>query len=190
MNDGLDGLVILQLKNTWTKAWLCKYPVVIGSGNGAHACTRSWKTSSAWIDAQTLFWLLWFDSPQRNLCCGCEQVFLCTVDCDGLKSPLTHVENSHFVLAPHTCCLISKPSRAEEALCSFWLQDTFNDSLPPSKYRAYLNQQNKVIGFLSCSKAEIWWLSWVWLWLYLCRFSFIIHRTEILLMPYINVLQL
>lgn len=47
----------------------------------------------------------------------------------GLKCPLTHEENSLFVLASHRCCIISQPSRAEEALCSFWLQaTTFHDS--------------------------------------------------------------
>lgn len=86
--------------------------------------------------------------------------------CSGLcwlKSLLTHVENSHFVLAPHRCRLISEPSRAEEALWSFWLQaTTFHKQLqcsPPSKHYVYWNQQKKVIGFLSCTEAEIGWLN-------------------------------
>lgn len=45
--------------------------------------------------------ILW---RRRSQCCEWER--LCTVDCEGLKSPLTHVENSHFVLASLGCRLI------------------------------------------------------------------------------------
>ncbi len=85
-------------------------------------------------------------------------VLLYTVDCDGLKSPLTHVENSHFVQASHRCCLISEPSRAEGALCSFWLQATNISQQHKyfllSKYRVYWTQQQKGFFFLAVKLRE------------------------------------
>lgn len=88
--------------------------------------------------------------------------------CSGLcwlKSLLTHVENSHFVLASHRCCLISEPRLALEAQWSF-LAAGYNISQQlrcslQSKHYVYWNKQKKVIGFLPCREAEIGWLSGV-----------------------------
>lgn len=101
-----------------------------------------------------------FSSQRKRIqCCGWEQGLLCAVDCDGLKSPLTHVENSHFALASHRGCLLSEPSRAEEALCSFWLQaTTFHDPknaffCPNNMYIG--NYRRTLLDFLPAVKLEL-----------------------------------
>lgn len=84
-----------------------------------------------------------------------------TVDCEGLKSPLTHVENSHFVLASLGCRLISETqpswrSSLQILAAGYNISRQHKYFLLP-KYHVYWNRERNVIPF-PAEKDEIGWL--------------------------------
>lgn len=138
----------------------------VTKGLGVHMTSLSWmmeqhvwtrEAALIWMNAQTLIFIL--SRSRRSQCCEWER--LCTVDCEGLKSPSAHVENSHFVLASLGCRLISETqpswrSSPQILAAGYNISRQHKYFLLP-KYHVYWNRERNVIPF-PAEKDEIGWL--------------------------------
>lgn len=109
----------------------------------------SWINMCAELICNNSLWVFLFLRHRRIKCCGWEKGLLSAVGCDGFKFILTHVENSHFVLALHRVCFISECSRAEEAVCNIWLQASpFHSNPLLSKHTRFFISRAETVELL------------------------------------------